>query len=494
MFKEAGQLVKNFVSLAAGVFLIRLLSMIANLYVARELGPSDFGVLSFGLELGLILSACANLGLDDLIVREVARQAEGAASLLGDALVLKNLAWPLGALAAIVLFLFNPGRGWLLALMVAYSLLYSYLLVFCAVFRGLERMQFQTLLMTGQMLLVAAGSILAVWLTRNVNVAALSYLLSAVLAVVAGYVLLNKKGIRPQYRWQPANWKRLLAVTLPFGLVFIYLLIHERLSTIVVAALCGEMASGWFNAVHSIILIITLFPSTIVATTFPLLSRKAQQGSQTVAAICANLVKYNTVVSLGLALLLCTAAPWAVPLLFGKAYQPSMQLLQIMAFGLPFLFINLTLISVLEAANQQGACARAIGYALIVAIPVCLAGTWWAGYRGGTLAYVANQAILAGVLLWLASNKVGRFNARQVFALPAVAGVVAGAMAGLGRHWSPLVLTAVVGGCYACVVLLISVLNPREAAMIRQLWRRKDKQAQSPPPPEPPLPTAAGDS
>lgn len=473
MLTEARQLFKNFVSLAMGFFFVRLLNAIANLYIARTLGPADFGTLSFGQELTVILSFCANLGLDDLLVREVARKSDGIAFLLGDAIILKSLTLPFGALVTLLLVLYNPNRSWLFFFLVIYSLLHSYLLIFCAVFRGLERMGLQTILLTAQMFIIAVGSILAVWLTRDITVAALCYLLATAITVGSGYILLLKKGIRPQYRWQPATWKRLLVTTLPFGLVFINLLLYERLSTISIATLCGETASGWFNSIHAIILVLSLIPSTIVATIFPLLSRKAQPGPQAIAVICASLIKYTTVAGVGLAIALYISAPLAVPLLLGAAYEPSIQLLQIIAISIPFFFISLTLVGVLEAANQQGACAKGIGYALIVATPFCLAATRLGGYQGGTLAYVVNNVVLTGVLFWLTTRSVGRFNVRQVFALPATAGAAAGITAYVGRHWPPIVLLAVVCCCYVSVLVLNGVLNPNEAAMVRKIWQSR---------------------
>lgn len=473
MLKEARQLFKNFLSLATGVFITRLFSTIANLYVARALGPADFGIFSFGLEVALIFSVCVNLGLDDLLVREVARRTQGVASLIGDAIVLKSMVLPLGALVTLLLSLYNPNRSWLFLVLVAYSLVYSYFLVFCAVFRGLEQMEFQMLLMSSQMFLVATGSILSVRFTRNVTVVTLCYLLAAAITMGGGYVLLSKKGIRPQYRWQPATWKPLLVTSLPFGLAFISMLVYERLSTISIATLSGETASGWFNSMHNIILVLSTIPSIIAAATFPLLSRRARQSPRNIAAIAANLIKYTTVVSLGLAIVLYISAPWAVPLLYGAAYEPSILLLQIMAAAVPFFFLNLTLVGVLEAANQQAACAKGIGYTLLVAIPICLGATWLGGYQGGTVAYAVNHVLLTGVLFRLVSRTVGRFKLGQIFVLPATASAVAGVAAYVGRQWSLIALIPVVCCCYAAVLILHGWLNPQEAATLRALWRSR---------------------
>lgn len=62
MFKEARKVVKNFTSLITGWFFIRLLSAGATMYIAKTLGPTDFGALAFGLSLVLSLASAPILG------------------------------------------------------------------------------------------------------------------------------------------------------------------------------------------------------------------------------------------------------------------------------------------------------------------------------------------------------------------------------------------------------------------------------------------------
>ncbi len=461
-----------------GVFVTRLLNAIATLYIARTLGPTDYGVLSFGVSLALLLSVSANIGLEDLIVRDIARKSKDVDRLLGDALVFKTLIAPLGVVAILLLTLYDASHSLLFAFLVSYSLLHSFLLIFCATFRGLERMEFQMLLLTGQMLLIAAGSVLAVWLTGNVTVVASCYLVASSVGVLLGYGLLLRKGIRPTYQWQPDRLKRLFFRTLPFGLVFVSLLLYERLASILVATLSGETAAGWFNAVYNLVLILIVFPSIVAATTFPLVARKAQEQSQALSKVAANLVKYVTVVSLGLSIVLYVAAPSLVLFFFGEAYRPSISLLQIFAASIPFVFLNVTLIGVLEAMGWQRQCAKNIGYALLVAVPMCLGAIGLWGYRGGALAYLANHVILTGVVFSLTIRALGRFDLRQIFGLPVLTGMVAVVIVYFGRYWSLFLLLPALGFAYLGMLVLNLLLNPTELSLVRgawqsQSWRRR---------------------
>ena len=69
--KYSNQLyLKNiFYQLSAFIFKT-LIGILTNLYLARYLGPKDFGVLSYVTSFLIIISSVTNLGLDSIIVRE----------------------------------------------------------------------------------------------------------------------------------------------------------------------------------------------------------------------------------------------------------------------------------------------------------------------------------------------------------------------------------------------------------------------------------------
>jgi O-antigen/teichoic acid export membrane protein len=141
------RLARDTAALAVGQVVVRLVGLGSTLYVARALGPTSFGALSLGLTLALVLSACAGLGLDDLVVRELARASEASADLFADALVVRLAALPVGAAVVLGLALAQPGRWPLYLALLVYGLLHSYVLLACAAFRARRRMPLQSLLL-----------------------------------------------------------------------------------------------------------------------------------------------------------------------------------------------------------------------------------------------------------------------------------------------------------------------------------------------------------
>lgn len=472
MAVEERSIVKNFLSLAGGYLLVRLVSFVATLIITRTLGPASFGALSFGLTLAVILSVLANLGLDDYVVREIARDPRRAASLLGSAATLKLLALPVGALGVLVLALSDPRHALLYLCLAVYGLLNSYLLLICAVLRGHGRMELQTLLLGIQVLLIAVSSVATARLTGNVVFIAAGYVLATLGALAAGSALLRRRGLRPRLRWDPAAWLALGRRVAPFGVTLIGFLLFDRLAIVSIALCSGQVAVGWFNAVYSLILILSSIPTIVLSTIFPLMSRLAQHDRPALSPLVERLVTYTTIISLSLALTLPILAPALVHRLFGAAYGPSVAMLQVLALALPAMFLTIALSGVMEAMDQQRACAAVIGRSLVVAVPLTMAACKLWGYQGGVLAYVACHTALACVMVRLAGQAVSWPALRRALVRPAVAALGLALIAYAGQAWSPLVVLPPAFLGYGAVLLLTGAVGRAELLWLRGAMTR----------------------
>src|SRR5581483_11349431 len=72
----------NFVLLSAGEMTAKLLTFLSFSYLARALGPRDYGFVEFALAVMVFFSLPADLGLGAYGAREIAREPENAPRLL----------------------------------------------------------------------------------------------------------------------------------------------------------------------------------------------------------------------------------------------------------------------------------------------------------------------------------------------------------------------------------------------------------------------------
>src|SRR6266550_9303129 len=86
------QLLARFASLLTGSVVVRATAFAASVVVIRLVGPSEFGAFTVGLTLAVVGALCVNPGMDDLLVRDIARAPDQQLGwLVGDAILLRSL-------------------------------------------------------------------------------------------------------------------------------------------------------------------------------------------------------------------------------------------------------------------------------------------------------------------------------------------------------------------------------------------------------------------
>ncbi len=90
--------------------IIRILGgLIIGIWVARYLGPEQFGILNYGMAFVAMFSFLPNLGFNQIVVRDVTKYPEKTNQILGSSLVLKLLGSSL-AVSLIVLIVLNLNK------------------------------------------------------------------------------------------------------------------------------------------------------------------------------------------------------------------------------------------------------------------------------------------------------------------------------------------------------------------------------------------------
>src|SRR5262249_23486506 len=74
--------------------------LVVTVWMARHLGPHDYGILTSTFAFVLLFGPLANLGLDAIAVRELSRRPGDAAAILGTAFCLRMIGGVAGAALA----------------------------------------------------------------------------------------------------------------------------------------------------------------------------------------------------------------------------------------------------------------------------------------------------------------------------------------------------------------------------------------------------------
>ncbi len=328
---------------------------VLNLWAARRLGESGFGLYSYGYALGFVLVQIADLGLQVTIAREVAVAGKQAWAAVSAALRLKLfLSLPVLALLA-VFSIGRPAPVQASILLLGAALLVHTFLEFAAyIFRGEQRLEKEAGLLAGARLLAAALGGVALGLGGGLLWLALSLLVAEGGAAVWAFRLLVSEGwlARPQLG-SSVPWRGLLRQALPVGLATFLSIAYTRLAVFLLESRLGEVAVAQFSAAQRLVEPTQIVPAAVLAAVFPAYASALHREPAWARRLSFRSSLLLALGGGGLALAFWLLAPVLIPLLYGEAYQNSVRVVQLLGLTIPPAYFNYSLTHLLIARGQQ---------------------------------------------------------------------------------------------------------------------------------------------
>ena len=330
------------------------LTVLVGAWVARHLGPGQYGSLAYVLALLAFFQVVAALGADVLLVRDMARDPEQAGQVLGVALRLRLLAgagaWALAVL--LMLALHGPGHPAVLLTALAGAVM---------VFQpgDLVDLWFQSQSQARRTVLARSGAYL---LSAGIKVGlilsgaplwsfALMVSVEAALCAV-GMALAYRRFPTPQpWAYSALRAGALLRENWPFLLGGLSVITYLRIDQLMLQQFLGTTQLGLYAALLPLSQAAQFVPVSLVAALGPVIAQKKLQGEQAYEDALVHVFRLFGALGLGASLCIAVFSPWLVPLLFGPAYQGAIPVL--MVHGLTNFFIFQGVAQGLWVANES---------------------------------------------------------------------------------------------------------------------------------------------
>ncbi|RQM64816.1 flippase [Aeromonas enteropelogenes] len=319
-----------------------IIGVIVSSLMARSLGPDGFGQLNYLISLLTISSVISSLGLNRIIVREVANHIEDRLFCYSTIVT----AFYLRIIISLALWLAVVAVSWLLwpDNMLFVTIIFSSLFFIAydvfdfyaqgiSDFKIISLCRLTTFLVTSLLkigvILLGGGLEAFVWLVM------IEYFLVAVIFYFF-IVRMHHLELRPQQvrmrrgiELVMESWPEIIA---GFGAI-----LFMRLDQIFLQWLSGDVSVGIYSAATRITEAWYFLPSVIIATTFPkLISLRNSSHEHYLEGIRA-LMSFLVILSVAVALFFSLTADWIVALLFGPTYAESANVIVLHTWGGIFL-------------------------------------------------------------------------------------------------------------------------------------------------------------
>lgn len=318
--------------------------VIISAWVARYLGPSQFGELAYVISFIAFFQVIANLEADGFVVRDIAQGQDEASVILGTTLWLR-LAFGICSwlLATAIMFVLHPHGSQLVIL----TAIVGATLVFQAA--DTIDLWFQS---QSQSRRTVVAKLAAYLISNGIKIVLLLY--KAPLIAFAGVMCLDcavsALGLVIAYRGYPTDrhWaaslghaRNLLKLCWPFMFSGLMVTIFMRIDQIMLKEMLGEKELGIFVAAITLSNLWTVIPGILVTSLAPFVARKMVEGEEPYREAMATIFRFFTLISLSGAIVTSVAAPEIISVLYGAQYQSSAIVLRIHVFTNVFVFIGI---------------------------------------------------------------------------------------------------------------------------------------------------------
>jgi len=331
--------------------------LFVGVWIARYLGPEQFGLLNFATAFVALFGAFATLGLDSIVVRELVKNPDRQHELLGTAFVLKLIGAVLALLLAIIaIALMRTDEQltlWLVALSAAGFIFQSVNVI---------DFYFQAKVQSKYTVYAANAAFILVTIVKVVLLVSAAPLI-AFAWVGLGEVALTSFFLVVAYRANHHNlheWcyslnvaRELVSYSWPLILSGLAIMIYMRIDQIMIGQMLGDEQVGLFSAAVKISEVWYFIPLAVATSVFPAVIATKKQSETLYIQRLQKLFDLMVILALVLAIPLTLLSDWVVVFLFGETYQNASLVLAIHVWGGVFVFLGVASSHWFLAENLQ---------------------------------------------------------------------------------------------------------------------------------------------
>ncbi len=337
------RVLKNASWIIACKVLQSILSFVVGLLTARYLAPSNYGLISYASSIVAFFIPLMRLGFSSTLVQEFITKPEENGKVLGTALVF-NLFSAVACIVGIVSFslVANPDEPVTLIVCFLYSL--TLLFQICEMmeyyFQAKLLSKFPSIATLIAYTLVALYKIYLLATGKNIYYFALSHVLEMMLVALLLF-LFYKKQHAPRLSFSAVLGRKMLSRSYPYILSGLMVVTFQQTDRIMLKLLVGNSAVGFYSAAISCIGMSAFLFSAIFDSARPPILESHLADETIFQKRITQLSAIVLAVSFAQAVCMTLFASPVIPKFFGNDYLPTVRVLQVCVWYVPFAYLGM---------------------------------------------------------------------------------------------------------------------------------------------------------
>ncbi|MEX0685175.1 MAG: flippase [Balneolales bacterium] len=322
-----------------------MLVLVVSIFIARYLGPENYGILSYALSLSTLFASITHMGLNGLTIRELVRHPEESGKILGTVFGLKFL----GAFIAFAAFLIFAVQSeevgsiefWILCI-VSWLILLKPFEVIDFWFQAKVESKYSSVARGISTFLISGFKIVLVIIGASFFSIALAYTMQAMLLAGLFIFFYYKRSRISFISWQfkYAKAKELLKQGWMIMLGAFFGMMYMQIDQVMLKWLANSQEVGIYSVAARLSEAWYFIPALLVASLFPKLIELKDRDFHEFKNRLQQLFDLLFIIAFTLAVVITVISKPLISMLYGEAYESAALILSIHIWAGIFIFMR----------------------------------------------------------------------------------------------------------------------------------------------------------
>lgn len=333
------------------------IGVIVIIWIARYLGPEQFGIYNYAIAFVALFTAVSTLGLDHIVVREIVRQPDKKDEIVGSALLMRFLASVITVvLISLIIFLLRPDDALtrMMVIIIASAMIFQSFEVIDFWFQSQVQSKYTVIAKNAAFLFISGVHIGLILSEASLIAFAFARLIEMFLFAVGLVFLYRYSGSAlRKLRSRMKQATHLLRDSWPLILSGIMVMLYMRIDQVMLGEMIGDISVGIYSAAIRLTEVWFFIPTAILISVFPNIIETKKRDEGLYYRRLQRLYTTLTWVAIAIALVVMFLANPVIRVLYGQEFQAAGSVLVISIWAGVFVFQGLTRSKWLVAENLQ---------------------------------------------------------------------------------------------------------------------------------------------
>jgi O-antigen/teichoic acid export membrane protein len=399
-----GRVVKNTVALLAADVFSKVINFVFIAILIRQLTPAEYGGYTTVISLILFLGPLTDLGISQVLIREVAANRPKAGVLLSNALLITA---GLSVVSAGVLFAISAYANYPADLRplirIAALAVFGNAITQTAgsVFRGLERMEIQAALNSGLLLAASVTGIILSLSGHGLETQIYAYTLISLIGASLTVTLIRRRFVPFTWRIDLGIGKMLFLMALPIAVLIAYRVLLRWSDILILGQTRSLEEVAVYGAAQKTIDLVAIISASATAALFPVLASAWKKSVEGTKRLFLQAMRFFSAFGMAAAIGLTVLAEPVTVTLYGEVYRPAALAIQVLAWAFFFTVISGPMGTMLLASDRYLKKIIAPMGSIVVGnivLNVLLTPAW--GYMGSAVIFLGTAIATFSVRQW----------------------------------------------------------------------------------------------